>query len=182
MMTYIYLYVLRSKAKLCIIHLYVFMWKAITRECFAVLLMFIAGVHVGCFDHICFQIEYNVTFEDGTLNSPDSCSSACRNKGYLYAGLQGSLCVCSCKRPCQRTQYPMEKCGTPCPKSNVEHYCGGHSSYTSIYSGGFYVHTHFSPENLAVSIISKCLFVCFFILRYLRLKLQKYKENNLKMQ
>ena len=110
-----------------------------------------AGASVGCFDHECFQSEYNVTFEAGTLNSPDSCSSACRANGYLYAGLQGSSCVCSCrpKKTCKRTP---DMCGAPCPYT--EHYCGGHDGFISIYIGGFFMHTLFFLIILVISFIS----------------------------
>ena len=65
------------------------------------------------------------------MNSPDNCTRACRDEGFLYAGLGNVTdCVCSCKEP--RFERPQDDsyCGLPCRGDNK--FCGGIVG-TSIY-------------------------------------------------
>ena len=99
-------------------------------------LIIIDGDYIGCFSYGCLQSERDMSLQPGFMNTPDNCTSACQQDGYLYAGLHNrSQCMCSRTTPCFEKAQRDVYCGLPCFHDSNK-FCGG-VSYTSLYNSKF---------------------------------------------
>nr|XP_054759380.1 uncharacterized protein LOC129265408 [Lytechinus pictus] len=85
------------------------------------------GEYIGCYPELksCLGKKNHSTIL--TSNSPDSCTTKCKEDGFTFAALfnrTGCACSCQLQQACINKDLPKESCGLPCP-TNLEIFCGG---------------------------------------------------------